>query len=341
MMYRVHMKIFLYCILLLGALVFVSQGCSRADLYDRASRDVNLIYAVSGDASTYSSLLVSDGGDFLDEFSMTVWPVATPPTALYVDQDDSRIFAAQGTTVYYSTDRDPSREWKSQAIGSTVMGFARYQGSTVLLTSTLTDCIYRYDESLQTWSTQSKQVAESPQKLFYDRTTGATLLMTEGASTGYIYAVNTMPTGSTATAAASYSGYTIGTTRFFGRLGLYFYAGNAAYLYKGSASTFSQVNATSLSSAASYAVTSSGDWFAVCTSPNLSIYRFDGTNFIQKQVLTSTVGSAVMAVVDDDTLAVGIAGAGVSSENGLYAYSISGNTLRQISAKPVYALFVR
>lgn len=327
--------------LLLGAVAFLSAGCGRADLFDRASSEVKLIYAVSGDAATYSSLLVSDGGDFLEEFSMTAWPVSTPPTVLYVDRDRGRIFAAQGSTVYYSTDRNPSREWKSQAIGSTVMDFARYEGSTVLLTSTMADCIYRYDESLQAWSTQSKQVTESPQKLFYDRTTGATFLMTEGSSYGYIYAVNTMPAGSAATVVASYSGYTTGTTRFFGRAGSYFYAGNATYLYKGSASTFSQVNVTSLSSAASYAVTSSGDWFAACTSPNLSIYRFDGTNFIQKQALTSTVGSAVMAVVDEDTIAIGIAGAGVSSENGLYVYSISGNTLRQLSGKPVYALFVK
>ena len=124
---------------------------------------------------------------------------------------------------------------------------------------------------------------------------------------------------------------------FYDRADGVFYAGDSSHLADSEGNEYAVPG-----SATGFAIVSSSSIYAGgIISTRLGIMRASGAAFVSDFEYSSGGGQMVLRVLDRGTLAVGVRGAGVPEENGLYLYSTSSKSLRKISSLPVVALYTR
>ncbi len=323
-------------IALLGLLTLMFR-CDQKELFDLAKNGVTLIYAVTTDA-TNACLLISDGKEYYKEFTLSPIPASPVPDRVYADRNRNVfVLVSSNKIVYFTKDKDPGREWGSQAFSYMPVDITEDGQSTMILFSNYIDPLYSYNDGSYTWSSRGKTMSagNTPARLCYDRSSGQAFLLSTGSSL-YVYNINNMPQAAAATPDYTFSSIT--SPFYFSYASGVFNVGNSNYYYAGTAGSLIPLNASALPSAVSYAATDGGVYAGV-NSPNLNLEALEAGNFAVKKTLPSTIGQIVMAPLNSHALAVGISAS--TMDDGLYVYDTETNVLTKLLSRPIYALYVR
>ena len=308
-------------------------GCSQSELYDLAQNGVPLIYATTdSDDGLTTLLIVASGNGYYRELSTTVPPSGDP---LYFSaQDPHNVFISiSATGTIYHSDNIVNGVWQSYTLPSTVYGIASRNGETFALTSNAADCVYRYNDDDNTWTSMGRVAPNSaPYKISYSQSDDRIYIL-EGFMGGNIaiWDYDTM------TQAIPTFSIGPGTLLDFLVVDGIFYTVKSTTLYEND--DYVAYNGTdTLKSVAIAGPTAI--FFGGVSGSNLGIYRVQDASINQVYAFSSTNGNIVMEALDEDTLAVGIFGSD-AGDDGLYLYHIEENRLQRLSSRPVFLLTVR
>jgi len=249
-----------------------------------------------------------------------------PAAADQVFMDErGTIFTTSAMTIYAYT----GSGWMSSSVGAvTPQGFAMRDGTAITLAA---NRVYRYDrDSATPWPVLRDYTAYATFTRIFSASDRSGVFLVDGSKGFYrLDEPESMYTDVTSPSVTA--------PFFYDMMDEVFYAGDSSYLADSQGNEY-----TVPGSATCFAVISPSNIYAGGQiSARLGIMRLSGAAFVSDYEFSSSGGTVRMAVLDSATLAVGISGAGMIEENGLYIYSTSSRSIRKISSLPVMALYSR
>lgn len=320
---------------LLPVLIALVLSCGQVAFFDMVKNGLPVIYATSDtDDVTATLLIVATEKEVLGEFPTNIPPSPTPVYLHAVETGE--VYIADGSSAIFSSDSRYQPPWKSYTVIPTIRGLASLGDQILHLNDVNTDCLYHLNRDTGAWESMGKSVTNPPYKIAASRDRDKIYVLSAyGGGTIDIY---DMDDGSPV-----YPPFSAGPgVKYFTWVDGNFYTGKtniaAGAIF---INNITPAIASTADNIQSLSVESDTEIFgagALAGNP-LSLYRMEGIGFTIIYTFTSTSGTILIEAFKPGLLAVGINGS--LSEDGLYIYDYAGNTLKKISARPIYLLHVK
>lgn len=313
------------------AVVLSACGEQRDGMQTLASREIPFIYAECN-VGTQGTLIVANEQGYYAEYPITGASAAAMNDKLCVSPS-GRAYVSQ-STIAYSSSREDYSSWVSQDMTAGVTGFAATPAGDFMLRNNQADPLYIFQKDSGLWSSAGKS-SPTPQlvRLFYSGLYNKLFICDDDSGSARLYELAPAPT------LKDTASYSIPLSRIF-------MAEHAGGFYIGNDSGGLYLNGVLIGAltggveALSYAVVSPTEIFAgnYWSSDPQRLFRLVDGEFVTELVFSGG-GFVALHPLPPDKVIIGI-GATTSSD-GLYVYNFKKGVLKQLSTRPVYAVYCR
>jgi len=316
-------------LLLCLAVVLSACGDQQNGMLSMASSEVPFIYAECN-VGTQGTLIVANEAGYYAEYPIIGATAAAMNDKLCVSPS-RRAYVSQSTIAYSSSSEDYS-SWSSQDMTVGVTGFAATPAGDFMLRNDQADPLYIFQKDTGLWSSAGKQ-SPTPQlvRLFYSDLYHKLFICDDDSGSARLYELAPTPT------LKDTASYAIPLSRIF-------MAEHAGGFYIGNDSGGLYLNGVFIGAltggveALSYAVVSPTEIFAgnYWSSDPQRLFRLVDGEFVAELVFSGG-GFVALHPLPPDKLIIGLGS--TSSSDGLYVYNFKKGLLKQLSTRPVYAVY--